>query len=146
MSAADLLGQVPGIFIRELGQPGQPSQLNVEGLDVRSTALLLDGRPLRDPVTGGYNLYDLPIEFLDEIEIESSSASLFAAPSSAGGTMNFVSHQYDNVRPMTKLRFEQGPFDHLLTDGIFAQNVSRGLNAMFGVQRLVTDGRYPNSK
>jgi outer membrane cobalamin receptor len=146
MSAADLLWRVPGIFIRELGQPGQPSQLNVGGLDVRSTGLLLDGRPLRDPITGGYNLYDLPIEFVDEIEIENSSASLFAAPSSAGGSMNFVSHQYDNVRPMTKLRFVQGPFEHLLTDGIFAQNISRGMNAMFGVQRLVTDGRFPNSK
>jgi outer membrane cobalamin receptor len=145
MSAADLLRRVPGVFIRELGQPGQPSQLNVGGLNDQATALLLDGRPLRDPVTGNYNLYDLPIEFVDEIEIVNSSASLFAAPNSAGGTINVVSHQYDNVRPMTKLRFLQGPFGHILTDGIFAQNVARGVNAMFGVQRLVTDGRFPNS-
>ena len=52
MSAADLLRRVPGVFIRELGQPGQPSQLNVGGLNDRATALLLDGRPLRDPITG----------------------------------------------------------------------------------------------
>jgi len=146
MSVADLLWRVPGVFIRELGQPGQPSQLNVGGLNDRATALMLDGRPLRDPITGSFNLYDIPIEYLDEIEIENSPASLFAAPNSAGGTLNFVSHQYDNVRPMTKLRFLQGPFDHILTDGIFAQNISRGMNAMFGIQRLVTDGRFPNSK
>jgi len=145
-SVADLLRRAPGVFIRELGQPGQPAQLNVGGLNDRATTLLLDGRPLRDPVTGSYNLYDIPIEFLDEIEMENSSASLFAAPNSAGGTINFVSHQYDNVHPMTKLRFLQGPFDHIMTDGIFAQNISRGMNAMFGLQRLVTDGRFPNSK
>ena len=145
-SVADLLRRAPGVFIRELGQPGQPAQLNVGGLNDRATTLLLDGRPLRDPVTGSYNLYDIPIEFLDEIEMENSSASLFAAPNSAGGTINFVSHQYDNVHPMTKLRFLQGPFDGILTDGVFAQNISRGMNAMFGLQRLVTDGRFPNSK
>ena len=145
MSAADLLWRVPGVFIRDLGQPGQPSQLNVDGLDDRAITLLLDGRPLRDPITGGYNLYDIPIEYLDEIEMENSSASIFAAPSSAGGTINFVSHQYDNVHPMTKLRFLQGPYGHILTDGVFAQNVSRSVNTMFGFQRLVTDGRFPNS-
>ena len=145
-SVTDLLWSVPGVFIRELGQPGQASQLNVGGLNDRATALLLDGRPLRDPITGGYNLYDIPIEFVDEIEMENSSASLFAAPNSPGGTINFASHQYDNVRPMTKLRFLQGPFGHLLTDGLFAQNISRGMNAMFGFQRLVTDGRFLNSQ
>ncbi len=144
-SAADLLWRVPGVFIRDLGQPGQPSQLNVDGLDTRATALLLDGRPLRDPITGGYNLFDIPVEYVDDIEIENSSASLFAAPGSAGGAINFVSHQYDNVRPMTKLRYLQGPYGHILTDGIFSQNLTRGMNAMFGFQRLVTDGRFPNS-
>jgi outer membrane receptor protein involved in Fe transport len=146
ISAADLFWREPGVFIRDLGQPGQPIQLNIRGLDDRSAALLLDGRPLRDPITGRYNLYDIPLEYLDQIELENSSASLFAAPSSAGGTINLVSHQYDNVHPMTKLRFLQGPFGHILTDGIFAQNLSRGVNAMFGFQRLVTDGRFPNSQ
>ncbi len=145
-SIADLLWRVPGVFIRDLGQPGQASQLNMEGLNDRATALLLDGHPLRDPITGGYNLYDIPIEYLDDMEVENSSASLFAAPNSAGGTINLVSHQYDNNRPMTKLRFLQGPFGHLLTDGLFAQNISRGMNAMFGFQRLVTDGRFQNSQ
>ena len=145
-SVIDLLWSVPGVFIRELGQPGQASQLNVGGLNDRSTVLLLDGTPLRDPISGGYNLYDIPIEFIDDIEMENSSASLFAAPNSPGGTINVASHQYDNVRPMTKLRFLQGPFGHLLTDGLFAQNISRGINAMFGFQRLVTDGRFLNSQ
>jgi outer membrane cobalamin receptor len=145
-SVADLLMKVPGIYIRDLGQPGQPSELNMDGINGHAIGLLLDGRPLRDPVTGSYNLYDLPIEFLDVVEIANNSASLFAAPNANGGAMNLVSHQYDNGRPTTKLRFLQGPFNHILTDGLFAQNIARGVNAMFGFQRLVTDGRYSNSQ
>ncbi|TSA20282.1 hypothetical protein D4R75_07770 [bacterium] len=141
----DLLWKVPGVFLRELGQPGQPVQINAFGVDNRGISFQLDGRPLNDPVYGGYNLYDIPIEYVDEIETFVGSAALSLAPNSSGGTINFVSHQYNTVRPLTKLRFFQGPFDHILSDGIFAQDISRSMNAMLGFQRHVADGRFQNS-
>ena len=145
MFVGDLLKRLPGVYLRELGQPGQPSQLNVGGVDDRSITVLLDARPLRDPITGRTNLFDIPLEYISEIEMQNSAASLFEASNAAGGTINLVSHQYDNNRPITKIRFMQGPFQSGMTDGLFAQNLTRGLNAMVGFQRLATDGRFPNS-
>jgi outer membrane cobalamin receptor len=141
----DLLSKRPGLFLRDLGAPGAPGQLSAYGVDDRGIAILLDGRPLNDPITGGYNLYYIPIEYVDEIETVQGSGSLFEAPDAAGGTINFVTHQYDNSRPLTKFRFFQGVFEHILSDGVFAQNINRSMNAMFGFQRLVSDGRFPNS-
>ncbi len=132
--------------MRELGEPGQPAQLNGTGIDGRAISLQIDGRPLNDPINGSYNLYDVPIEYVDEIEAFQGSNALFYGNSAAGGTINFVTHQYNNTRPLTKLRFLQGPFEHTLTDGIYAQNISRSLNAMLGYQRHVTDGRFPNAQ
>jgi outer membrane cobalamin receptor len=145
-SVADLFQRIVGGYVLDLGQPGQPSELSLNGLYERSTGFLLDGRPIRDPVTGRFNLYDIPLEYIDDIEVARSSSSLFAAANSAAGTLNLVSHQYDNIHPTTKLRFLQGPFNHILTDALFAQNVTRGVNVSFGLQRLVTDGRYSNSQ
>lgn len=141
----DLLWKIPGVFLREFGEPGQPVHASKFGVDLRGISLQLDGRPLNDPVTGGYNLYDIPIEYLNEIESFDGSEALSLETQSAGEAINFVSHQYNSARPMTKLRFFQGPYNHILSDGIFAQNIARGLNAMFGFQRHVTDGRFPNS-
>ncbi len=141
----DILWKVPGVFLREFGEPGQPVQLSSIGVDSRGIALQLDGRPLNDPVFGVVNLYDIPIEYVNEVERFDGSGALYQSSNAAGGTMNFVSHQYNNSRPMTKLRFFQGAFNHILSDGIFAQNISRVLNAMFGFQRHVTDGRFSNS-
>ncbi len=141
----DLLWKIPGVFLREFGEPGQPAQLSAIGVDTRGISLQLDGRPLNDPVFGVVNLYDIPIEFVNEIETFDGSGALFESSNAAGGTINFVSHQYNSSRPMTKLRFFQGAFNHILSDGIFAQNISRGLNAMFGFQRHVTDGRFTNA-
>ena len=141
----DLLMKMPGVFLREFGEPGQPAQLSAIGVDTRGISLQLDGRPLNDPVFGVVNLYDIPIEFVNEIETFDGSGALFDSPNAAGGTINFVSHQYNSSRPMTKMRFFQGAFNHILSDGIFAQNIGRGLNAMFGFQRHVTDGRFSNA-
>jgi outer membrane cobalamin receptor len=141
----DLLWRAAGIFVRELGEIGQPGQLNAFGIDGRGISLQLDGRPLNDPLTGTYNLYDIPLEYVEQIEVLTTPRSLFYGSNAPAATVNFVTHQYDNVKPMTKIRYLQGPFNHILSDGIFTQDVARGVNVMFGFQRQVSDGRFPNS-
>jgi len=141
----DLLWKVPGVFIRDFGEPGQGEQLSFAGVGVSGIALLLDGRPLNDPVQHGYNLYDIPMEYVGTVERLEGPRSLLFGSSSPGGALNVVSQQYNTNRPRTKLRFFQGAFEHILTDGMFTQNVSRGLNALVGIQRHVTDGRFTNA-
>lgn len=142
----DLLGYSPGIFLRELGEPGQPDQLTIDGLDSRRIAFHLDGQPLTDPVAGTNFLTDMPIEFIDHIEIIRGSRAFLFGGNGTAATVNFVTRQYDTNRPLTKIRFVQGPYEHQLTDGLYAQNIARGLNLMVGFLRHVTDGRYSNAR
>jgi outer membrane cobalamin receptor len=140
----DLLWKLPGFFYRDLGEAGKWGQLNAFGIDGRGIDILLDGRPMNDPVTGTYNLSDLPLEFIDHTEILSGSTSMLASGED-GTALNFVSRSYNSYRPLTKIRFVQDPKGTILTDGLFTQNIARGLNLMIGFQRTVTVGRYANA-
>ncbi|MEK6566375.1 MAG: hypothetical protein AABZ41_06690, partial [Bacteroidota bacterium] len=47
----DLVWRAPGFFLRELGAAGKPNQLNAFGDENAGIAILLDGRPMNDPLT-----------------------------------------------------------------------------------------------
>ena len=139
----DLLRNIPGYYLRDIGEAGKLSQLTAFGLAGSGIPILLDGRPINDPYSGTLNLYDIPIESIERIEVlDGVDAILFG---SQGTAINIVTRQYNNNRPVTKLRYMQGPFEHGLTDGLFTQNIARGTNLMLGFQRHVSDGRFTNS-
>ena len=142
---SDIIWELPGFFYRDLGEAGKWGQLNAFGIDGRGIGVLIDGRPMNDPVTGTYNLSDLPLEFIDHAEILSGTASTTTLSDVAGTALNFVSRSYNSYRPLTKLRFVQDPKGTIFTDGLFTQNVVRGLNLMIGFQRHTSDGRYINA-
>ncbi|HWP82259.1 MAG TPA: putative porin [Bacteroidota bacterium] len=141
----DLLNRLPGWFVREFGEPGQPSQSWFLGSDWRGISFLVDGRALHDPVTSTFNLYDFPIEFVDHLEVLSAGEAIALGSNTTVPTINIVTRQYNAPRPITKIRFHQGPNEHLLTDALFTQNVATATNLMIGVQRQVTDGRFSNA-
>jgi outer membrane cobalamin receptor len=141
----DIIWKLPGFFYRDLGEAGKWGQLNAFGMDGRDIGIFVDGRPMNDPVTGTYNLSDLPLEFIDHTEIFSGTASTSTLSDAAGTALNFVSRSYNSYHPLTRLRFVQDPSGTLLTDGLFTQNVVRGLNLMIGFQRFTSDGRYINA-
>jgi outer membrane cobalamin receptor len=142
--AGEFLWSHPGFFLRDLGEVGQQTQIisfGWRGVDYR-----IDGIPFKDPITGECNLYDIPLEYVDEIEVVSGAMAPRYETSAQGAVINVVSRQYSRVKPLTKLRFVQGPDEQTLTDGFFTQNITRRINLSFGFQSLYTDGRYPNSK
>ncbi len=144
-TAGDLLKLQHGMFLRRLGSAGQPDLLSVGGIDWRGIAILMDGRPMNDLLTGTENLYDLPLEFIDHVELFTGPASFLYSLNGSGATINAVTRQYNTGRPITKVRFSQGPNEHLLTDAFFTQNVLRRMNLMIGIQRQVSDERFFNS-
>lgn len=141
----ELMWKVPGFFWRDLGEDGTWGQLNAYGVDGRSIGILLDGRPMNDPVTGTFNLYDIPLEFIDYVEVLNGSPSMMTTMDATGTSLNLVSRSYNSYHPMTKIRFVQDPKETLLTDGLFTQNIARGLNLMIGIQRHVSQGRHANT-
>lgn len=138
----NLMWKYPGFFLRDLGEPAKPGQLNAWGVDWRGIAILMDGRPMNDPITGTYNLNDIPMEFIEQVEEFSGVNAPGQSWNAAGSALNFVTRQYNTLHPITKIRYVQSPNNNLLTDGFFTQNLLGGLNFMFGFQRQVSDGRF----
>ncbi|MBI4429152.1 MAG: TonB-dependent receptor plug domain-containing protein [Ignavibacteriales bacterium] len=141
----DLVWRAPRLFLIDLGEAGKPNHLNAFGMGGSSIAILLDGRPLNDPLTGMFNLYDMPMEFVEQVEISTGSDGFLFGQGGTSTTLNFVTRQFNSLRPITKIRYNQSQSETILTDIFFTQNVARSLNFMVAFQRHAGDGRYGNT-
>ncbi len=134
----NLFWKIPGLYSTSLGEAGKPVRLYYQGLDSRSLSFFLDGRPIGDAVTGEVNPADIPLEFMEAAEFLANGQN----PAGGIATLNAVSRQDNSPRPMTKLRYVQNPFETLLTDALFSQNIARSTNLVVGLQRYSSRGRY----
>ena len=140
-----LLQCVPGTMVHTLGESGQPQRISYLGADARNLGATIDGQTLNDPVTGVFDPSSIPIEYISNAVLSSSPVAGAAAVLGSGTSLNFFTRQYVLFKPISKVRYLQGPYDHTFTDGLFSQNITRATNLTIGFQREVADGRYLNS-
>ena len=141
----NILQTFPGAFVREQSSEGQYSQLSFNGVDWRSIAVTMNGRPMNDPISGVFNLYLFTTEYADRIEVVTGPRAFLYGSNSTGGVVNLVTKNYNSNKPFTKLDYSEGADGYAYVDGTFSQNTSRRINLTFGFQHQGTDGRFPNS-
>jgi outer membrane cobalamin receptor len=141
----DLLWEIPGAFIRDLGSMGQPSQLTLRGLGWHDIAVLVDGRSVNEPLNGIPNLNLFPIQAIQKLEYQTGVRAFLFGLNSTGGALNIVTQDFYTNRPYSRLRYSEDGYGFLSTDGIFSQNLTRKLNFAAAFQRRTLDGRYPNT-
>jgi outer membrane cobalamin receptor len=141
----DLLWEIPGAFVRDLGSVGQPSQLTLRGLGWHEVAVLVDGRPVNEPLTGTANLNLFPIQGIKKIEYQTGVRAFLYGFNGTGGTLNIATEDFYINRPYSRIRYSEGGYSFLSTDGIFSQNLTRRINFSAGFQRRTLEGRFPNS-
>lgn len=132
-SMYDLLSSVPGFFIRDLASPGQQNQIVVNGIDDKNIGIMVDGIPYNDIHTGTFNLWNIPADAIERIEVITGPLAVFYDGQSSGGVINIVTKNYYNNRAYTRLRYSQGVDGYAHTDAMFAQNIMHGLNLSFGL-------------
>jgi len=120
-------------------------QFTLFGSDGRNLGVAIDGQTFNNPVTGAFDPYSIPIEYVGWIQTGTAVSSGASAVLGAGESVDFVTRQYVAYRPISKVRYLQGPYNHTLTDGLFSQNITRRTNLTIGFQRQVADGRYRNA-
>jgi outer membrane cobalamin receptor len=145
ITTPSILSTIPQSFLRDLGSPGQPGELTLNGLGSQDVAILIDGRPLNDPIFGVVNLHGISTEYIERIEYRTGPDAAAYALNGAGGLINIVTKSYNRPEPYSKIRYLQGAYDHIISDGILSQNVARNWNVMLGFQHQGTLGRFPNS-
>jgi outer membrane cobalamin receptor len=140
-----VLSSTPGIFGNDPSSVGQYFPLIQRGAGMRSSTVLVDGRPIADPASGFYNLSLFPMDMAERLEIMRGPRSFLYGPGGSGGTLNIVTRTRTSRIPFTKIRYEEAGYNHTYSAGAFNQNLTRRSNLSLQYQYLGTDGRYLNS-
>jgi len=142
--AGDLLNASQGVFTREFGSAGQPSDVIIQGLGFRETAFLNDGIRLNDPLSGIFNLYLYPTEQIERVEFVPGTRAFLYGLNSTGGAVNFISKSKKAIHPYSRIRYSEAAYGSSFVDGMVSQDISRGLNITAGAQHVTFGERFPN--
>jgi len=140
-----LLAPVPGTFLFDLGANGWPDGWSWNGFNPQRPALVFDGHPHNDPVTGRPRFDLLPPEFLYAPHVDADRlggpVAVYAQPRS-----------YDVKRPLTELHYRR---DNTSVQSIAAVHAQQRYITPFGRPSLLQivggyygragDNEYPNS-
>ena len=97
---ADLLSESVGVQVRRFGGLGDFSTISVRGFSAGQVQIYLDGIPLSRADNETVNLSDLPLDFVDHIEVYRSAAPLAFAQSAPGGVVNVVTRPPPKGQPL----------------------------------------------
>ncbi len=143
--AGELLQKIPGAYLANMYQPGAPSDLSFDGLGSGYTKYLLDGVEMNEPTTSTLNLYQVPVEFARNVEyIDAVRAPIYQF-NATGALLNFQTQSYSESVPFSKVRHLEEPYNYLITDGVFSQNIGYNSNIDLGFEHQTADGRFVNS-
>jgi len=131
----DLLWTKPGMYIRDMGNPGQNNQLTIGGVDWRGIAFLVDGRSQAEPITGTYDMILFPADYVDRIEFITGPRAMVYGMNSTGGAINIVTKSLYTNKAYSRLRYSQGVDEYAQTDAMFSQNIFSRFNFTFGLTR-----------
>ncbi len=102
---ADLLWNVTGVYVHDLGSYGKPISVSFNGLGNRNVLILVDGIPWSDPDVGWTNLNSLTLENIERIEIRRGGAVSRYGSRAAGGSVNIITRQIPADHAITHLKF-----------------------------------------
>ncbi|MEE8126382.1 MAG: TonB-dependent receptor [Nitrospirales bacterium] len=112
---SNILQQVPGVYIDEMGGRGGISSLYLRGADPNFTLIMLDGIPLNDSTNqrgGSVDLSTIPFDQIERIEVVRGPLSAFYGSEAMAGAINLITTS-DSHTPHIRLLGEGGRFNHL---------------------------------
>ncbi len=137
---ADLLWEVAGIYVHDLGSFGKPISASMNGLSNEHLLVLIDGVPLNDPDISWTNLNLISLEHIERVEIYSGNYSPLYGSGSSAGVIHIVSRMNQADKAMTSIKFRSvfSPFQDI---GVyFGRNLSPDLQFSVGGSYKETPG------
>lgn len=130
-ATGDLLRELPGVLSRRGSEGTSPAGTQVQGLESRQVAVLVDGQPVpgaRGIKSGVVNLDRQPIDALDRVEVVKGAASALFGSDAIGGVVNLISRTPE--RPLeASVSAAAGSFG--LSEVTASLGASRGRAALF---------------
>jgi len=89
----DVLKRVAGLSIRQAGGLGSATHISIHGLEGKRVQLFVDGKPLEAP-DGTFGINDVPIQFIERIEIYKGVVPARFGGDTLGGAINVVIKEF----------------------------------------------------
>ena len=144
-SVADVLREVPGVYVSPDGPSGQFTRVFLRGAASNQTLVLVDGVPMNDATTGGlFDFGDLGMTGVERVEVLRGSYSVLYGSEAVGGVVNVTTRR--GRGPLSGYsRMEAGSF---LTRGneIGVSQGDADLDFAFAAGQRATNGQRDNEK
>ena len=89
----DLLRQVPGTQISQLGTPGTVANVAIRGSTPAQTLVMLDGVPVNDAATGEFDISRIPTDGMERVEIVRGAGGALYGSQAIGGVVNLMTQE-----------------------------------------------------
>lgn len=141
---AEALREVPGLSVVETGSPGQLTSVFTRGLNSAHTQVLLDGIPINQGLSGGFNFADLTTDNIARIEVARGPQSTIYGPRALAGVIQIFTRQGESV-PTGEVSVEGGSFE-TFRETVQSEGRINRFDYSFGASRLDTDNDRPNNE
>lgn len=133
-------------FLLETGLPSNFYDLSLYHSSQKKLSLLLNGIVLNEPLTNLFDLRDFRFDEVDSIVILSPlRAFLFSRNNDESGIYLIEKNRF-SIKPFSRIKYMEAPYDNLFFDGIFNVSFSRNFNFDFGITKHNALGRFKNSE
>lgn len=95
-SAMELLRELPGLYVDQVGGPGGVASIHIRGSDPEHVLVLIDGVRVNDPMLsrgGSYDLSSLDLADVERVEIIRGSGSAIYGADAMGGVVNIITRR-----------------------------------------------------
>ena len=142
-NVVEAVKSVPGVKVSD--GVGKTGVIDVRGQGVNTsmnTAIIVDGVKMNPIDMSSFNLYSIPIETVEKIEIIPSGASVVYGDNTVGGAINITTKNGSGKDSLT-LQMEAGSYDELNTSVGFGTTVGK-FNIFGNASTKDTDGYREN--
>ncbi len=116
-SVTELLRQVPGLHVDQLGARGGVSSVYLRGADPSLTMVLIDGIKVNDLTNnrgGSFDVSTLNTDHIERIEIVPGPLSAVYGSDALGGVINIITRR-GSAEPSRQIELAGGRFNHIRT-------------------------------
>lgn len=93
-SLNEIINRIAGVKVRQSGGLGSSAKISIHGLEGKRIMILVDGSPI-DSRDGNFGINDIPVDFIDHIEIYKGYVPARFGGDGMGGAVNVVIREFN---------------------------------------------------
>lgn len=138
------LGSLPSVLVQKSGTLGTFSTLRLRGSPSSGQSqILVDGVPFQGVSFQFTDASQIPVGWVDRVEVVRGGASVLYGPNTIGGAINIITRRPTSDQPLTRLRGEFRSFNTQLYEGEFGRKIGAG-DVYVAAGRALSDGFQDN--